>query len=349
MSGVFNVLAVNERLKVNMTGQQIADTLDDFIYAAIYEFRKITPLVNRGLVEIFPYAFTNGRRKISALEKKEDFIRYLFLAVSSKSYKDFYKYLRKAYIERTILFNLLDYLFLQVKGFTTACETLSFSENDKESKQIVMRTERKLEVKDKNKQRMYRHIRQGLYYRECAHTFKQMIMEKYIRYAYKQASFEKSKTGLNVDKYSIFSSMMLGISKGIDKFYPKGAITSYLSLWMIEAATGRSHEYGVAYDIPTAQRKAHLESNNFNFSENSDNYEFTDDENPEKYLNEQQGSGILARLAFVLDKHRVASIVNGFLPPLTQTELALLESTITEPTKVFGQDRHFGTSRIKRL
>jgi hypothetical protein len=79
--------------------------------------------------------------------------------------------------------------------------------------------------------------------------------------AYKQAHTYCKQKGTNFDFDDVQQSLMAAITKALDKYdSSKGALTSYINYWILNALTYASadygHEYGVSYLIPQTQKKA---------------------------------------------------------------------------------------------
>jgi hypothetical protein len=96
-------------------------------------------------------------------------------------------------------------------------------------------------------------------YLDMAYTFRNSIVENYIKMANKQArAFVKMK-GDNFDLNDVRQNFLTAVTKAIDKYdSSKGAITSYINWWVLNAQAGsqdHDHEYGIAFTIPQLQRK----------------------------------------------------------------------------------------------
>jgi RNase P subunit RPR2 len=97
-------------------------------------------------------------------------------------------------------------------------------------------------------------------YVELAYVFRNKIVCQYIKHAYKQAHTYCKAKGTNFELDEVQQSLMAAITKAIDKYdSSKGALTSYINYWILNALTYASsnygHEYGVAYQIPQTQKK----------------------------------------------------------------------------------------------
>ena len=79
--------------------------------------------------------------------------------------------------------------------------------------------------------------------------------------------------GPNFDFEDVYQNFLTAITKAVDKYdCSKGALTSYINYWVLNAQTcsntDHGHEYGIAYTIPPLQRKqmALGDKSNVNFS-----------------------------------------------------------------------------------
>ena len=88
--------------------------------------------------------------------------------------------------------------------------------------------------------------------------FKNMIIQKYLKLAYKHTVNSIYTTGLLLDKDDLFKELILSITKSIDKYNPKkGALTTYIQWWFRNAKINPEfgHEYGQTYSVSVTTRR----------------------------------------------------------------------------------------------
>ena len=85
-------------------------------------------------------------------------------------------------------------------------------------------------------------------------------MEKYIRHTAMKANSHYRTETTRFDLNDVSQNFMLSLNKAINKFdQTKGTITTYVNHWLRDAKNpgpNFTHEYGMAYNIPVAMRRA---------------------------------------------------------------------------------------------
>lgn len=212
--------AVDERLKENLPSIQLSTILDNLLYNSLYPILFKTNNINLFISDLLSQLYDDHRRKFSGIgnKKKVDNLLSIFLLTDNINLK--IKILKKLGLDRSILTQCIDY-FLN----TSDNETLKDFCN--------------------------------VYYKEYL-NFKSMIVEKYIRLAYLEASKSVKGCGLSIDQEELFKNLLLAVCKAIDKYNPdKGALTSYIQWWFKDAKTNPEfqHTYNQSYSVSATGRK----------------------------------------------------------------------------------------------
>lgn len=112
--------------------------------------------------------------------------------------------------------------------------------------------------------------------------FRNDIINNFIRLAATQAEAATKNSDIYVDFEELMMNYTLAINRAVDKCdLTKGPLASYVQQWFLNAKTNAdfSHEYGISYDLPSAQRSKHTKQNTWhkqsNFAPSIDD-EFTD-------------------------------------------------------------------------
>jgi DNA-directed RNA polymerase specialized sigma subunit len=112
------------------------------------------------------------------------------------------------------------------------------------------------------------------YYREYI-KFRNMIMEKYVRFAWNQSQKSKFETNLVVDYEELHINYMLAVVKAIDRYDPtRGPLTACVRGWIQEAKTNPkfNHVYGQSYEMNQEKRNLIIAENKQNsFSDQLEN------------------------------------------------------------------------------
>lgn len=256
----------------NLTGGQIQEVLDFLIYSGLEPVVRYSTVFDVQLVHLLSVATTNRKRKISALGR-EAFINKICAALATDDIELKLECIASAKLERGFVYNFLvnflnyanSYLQLYTSYLTCANHT------DKVS------LDRRLASIEKalafSRTDLFQVLTRCRKYVELAYEFRNRIVCQYVKHSYKQAHAYCKSKGKNFDFNDVNQNLMAAITKALDKYdSSKGALTSYVNYWMLNALTyanaNHGHEYGIAYLIPQAQKKAvqGVKTDSVNFS-----------------------------------------------------------------------------------
>ncbi len=244
----------------NLTGGQIQEVLDFLIYGGLEPIIRNSSVFDIQLVHMLSVASTNKKRKISALSQ-DAFINKMCTALITDDISLKLECIASSKMERGFVYNFLvnflnaasDYNDLYTRYLT--CQThVEKALLDKRLASI----ERALSF---SRSDLFHVLNRCRKYVELAYEFRNKIVCQYIKHAYKQAHAYCKAKGKNFDFDDVYQSLMAAITKALDKYdSSKGALTSYVNYWVLNALTyanaNYGHEYGVAYLIPQSQKKA---------------------------------------------------------------------------------------------
>lgn len=262
------LLSVKERIK-NLSAHQIAKTLDDFIFAALKPILQTSHLVNLAYCEVlYFYALGNKKRKITAHEHRADFMDLLFTFLMADDIDVKAAALRSFKIERQINFRIINVYRNGFKNWPTLYSALlnpSLPRLERATHLVLERQLRQATVSKEDASRYDLFVAQKSVqqFSDLAYTFRRWVVEKYIRWAHKKAMSFIRQTALHIDPDDLLENLFVAIMTAIDKYHSdKGALTSYIEYWVKNGATQAAggHEYGVAYQIPPAQRRKMIEA-----------------------------------------------------------------------------------------
>lgn len=343
MANQFDIVHFKERLQENLSSEQIANTLDTLLFRALRPVVLYTNHLEQTLAELLPFIVSNARRKFSN-KPQEVLIDTVFSVIVGTNKKAKLKLLRELRLERTVYFNCFNSLEAIYKAYMQIVVAYINTPINKDTikirysyQQQISSIERRIGLHaDCNLQSV---VNKALFWRDSTLEFKGMIMEKFIRLAHVNAAKAAASTSLDIDKTDLFKDLVLSTSKAIDKYNPeKGALTSYIMWWFMDAKTPsnphNSHEYGVSFHIPSAQRKTALANNTLTVSNLSSSLDGTsvkevmdNEEDVLTRLIHQEDSVRSSNLAAKSDRNRLAVLLHDIRYVLSAEEIQALKDT----------------------
>jgi hypothetical protein len=322
------LLKVKEQLQENLSSVQIARTLDSLIFKSLGSMIQHTDHIEYVLVELLYHIFHNMRRKFS--NKPHDELRdALFSLIVNKKKTGKVAEIRRLGLERSIYFKILRSFEIDAQTYITDMEQALVSGTKTEAMRAI-----EVKYRAADSPGFYHACTNTLFWARRAFTFRNMIVEKFIRLAYVEAQKARAKTGLTISLDDLVRNMVLSIFKAIDKYDPEqGPLTSYIKWWFLDAKNGDAgHEEGVAYSIPLSVRRKLL-------SEGVVNIYAPIDETVEKNkddtmsildrLAEEQDMKALHNIVARADTEKIFSLSFGVIYTLTERDKQALRSTLT--------------------
>ena len=248
----------------NLTGGQVQQVLDLLIQQALFPIIRSSSLFDEQASYLMFQASTNKKRKVSALPAKE-FISLMCQYLETTDTVKKCAIFSIAKIDRGFAYNfvveMIEVLKLALPIYQKylVC-TQPFAKDQLLKRLTVISKSTGIPVDD-----MYMVYYQSVEYLNLMYTFRNTIVMQYEKLAHSMAKKICAQSN-TYDHQDLVSNLIMAVVKAIDKYdCSKGALTSYVKLWMKNAKTsskGHGHEYGVAYSIPALQRKALAISHN---------------------------------------------------------------------------------------
>lgn len=238
----------------NLTGGQIQEALDFLIYKGLEPIIRYSQVFDIQVAHLLGVAATNKKRKISALER-EDFIVRLCNALTTTDLDRKLDLLSKAKIERSFVYSFLVNFLNETSGYTDLYTQYLTCSEHLERKRLDLKLQAIERTVGFSRDHLFSTLNICRHYVDLAYTFRNSIVEQYLKHGYKQAhAFCKQKAG-HFDFKDVYQSLMAAITKAIDKYdSSRGALTSYINYWILNAQTYSNanfgHEYGIAYTMP---------------------------------------------------------------------------------------------------
>lgn len=344
----YQLLQLKEKMKDNLSSAQIASTLDELLFRAIEPVLMNTSFVEQFLSDVLSYTVHNSRRKLSYMESQK-FHDALFSIVAGKSKVEKMAMIRKLRLERIIYFMILS-AFVELGERWQTKMSMAMTATDQRFRAHALFEMQEIEKRlgYNSKIALFSIVNQSRFWLEHAVEFKQSVIEKYIRLAYTTASKAARSTGMTIDKEDLFRDLVISVNRAIDKYdSQRGTLTQYIRWWIIDGITNHKnpHQYGIAFTIPTAQRKKLTEGNNRAFSNLSVSLdELTAGENDQddladmtenvlQSLLDTEKESALHMIAIRSDPHKAISLVLGLNYKLSDEEIKTLRNTLPPETK----------------
>lgn len=245
--------------KHNLTGGQIQEVLDFFIYESLRPLLKSSDIFDIQLMYLLTNTACNKKRKLSALPREQFFTTACNALITTDPDRK-HELVSQAKIERSFVYNFIVNFLKAVESYKDVYVEFLTSSDFQKRKYF----DRQLAVIEKSvsipRSHLFPLINICTEHLEHMYRFRNRIVGQYLRHAYKQAiSFCKQK-GENFDFEDVYQNLLAAITKAVDKYdSSKGAITSYINFWILNAQTysnsNHGHEYGIAYTIPQMQKK----------------------------------------------------------------------------------------------
>lgn len=256
--------AADGDLTSNLTGGQIQEVLDFLIYESLAPLVKTSDIFDVQIVYLLGLTARNRKRKLSALPR-EDFMTSLCHCLITDDREKKIHILTNSKIERGFVYNFVVKFLKETEDYVTLYQKFLFAKGT-ERMMMDMRLRAIENNVGNSRNRLFSTIHTSQDYLELAYEFRNSIVSNYVKLAYKQAKAFCKMKGANFDFQDVYHNFLTAITKAVDKYdCTKGALTSYINYWVLNAQTcsntDHGHEYGVAYSIPQMQRKQMAQGN----------------------------------------------------------------------------------------
>lgn len=279
----------------NLTGGQIQEILDTLIYESVAPIIRESTAFDVQVAYFLSVTARNKKRKLSSLPREQSIDTMCqYLCETNPERK--VELVSKMRVERSFVYNFAvkflqevrDYHGMYVQYLRTGKKAL----RKQQSKRLRM-IEASVGCSRKT---LFSIISTTRDYLELAYTFRNKIVLQYVKHSYKQARSFVEMKGSNFDFQDVHQNFLAAVTKAVDKYdASKGALTSYINWWLLNAQTtsnsSHGHEYGIAYSIPQSQKKALAEKSskalNVNFGVSLDAPSNGDEEDrtgPSRYI-----------------------------------------------------------------
>lgn len=328
----------------NLTGEQIQKVLDMFLYKALEPIMLGSDVFDSQISIILTVVSTNRKRKLSALSR-ESLIENLCACLASTDRAAKFERFKSCRVERSFLHGFIRNFLHQNREFMQLYSDYLCGDTDAKTKLENMA------YINANTSRfaMWRILQQSSAYLEQFYTYRSMVLDNYLKHSSVQAkAYINSSSSNQLDFLDLRQSILKATIIALDKYdSSKGALTTYINWWVLNAQTCSSeHEYGVAYTVPQSQKRklAERSSSEVNFSVSFDTVLKSGDDDDNRNLHGSLSDGytmdddiekneelkIVQHLVKEVDNGGIARLVLDIGEVFTAKELQIMRDHMRE-------------------
>lgn len=250
-------------LAKNLTGEQIQQVLDLFLYKALEPIILNSDVFDVQVSYILNLVSANRKRKPSSLPRDRTVeVLCQYLVEESKVKK--FELLREARIERSFLHVFVGRVLRKYPDYLRDYDKMVVTGRRKERLLLKEKLDRQAAELGCSRLGLYRIQSISQSYLTKFYECRSRVLDHYLKMSSQQAKLHIDANGKNFDFHDVRQSILKSILLAIDKYDSnKGALTSYLNWWILNALTCNTleHEYGIAYVIPQSHRRKIAEKN----------------------------------------------------------------------------------------
>jgi hypothetical protein len=334
-----------KQITQNMSGKQIADVLDCFLLNCIKLLVLNTRFLDSKICSIFIQTINNHRRKVTSKDKDievENFYKFVML----EDHEEKIKIIRRMELERNLWENIINEFLDLSKDYVYRYDNwIPMTGKDWMDQELKV-IEDKVKANRQTLKPTIINIKKQMHY---YHQFKYMIMQKYVKLAWKEA-IVLAHNNRRIETDEAFQNIIMAISTAISKYSPnKGALTTFINYWILNTKKNPQfgHEYGHSYDLKSKiKRDLYDEHGNANeegnvkvngevsFSISISDLKLGDDECEDEPREEMESkydakskTDLLKRLLkYGADQYFVTCLMLDIDYPLSDRELQLIKS-----------------------
>lgn len=245
-------------LAANLTGGQVQEVLDFLLIESLTPLVVTSEIFDLQIIYLLGLTAKNKKRKLSALPR-EEFITSMCHSLITNDREKKINILAQSKIERGFIYNFIVNFLSETDGYVELYQKYLVAFGAEK-----IRLDLKLKTVEQSvgstRGKLFSTINTARDYLGLAYEFRNSIVSNYVKFAYKQAKAFCSMKGSNFDFQDVYQNFLAAITKAVDKYdSSKGALTSYINYWILNAQTcpknGHGHEYGVAYSVPQLRKK----------------------------------------------------------------------------------------------
>lgn len=244
----------------NLTGGQIQEVLDTLISEAVSPIIRGSDAFDLQVVHLLSATSRNRKRKLSSLPRELS-IDTMCQFLVSEDREEKVRLIKAMRLERGFVYNFVVKFLSEANGYTALYQDWIATK----SKRVRKTKRTRLAAMERSvgcsKDDLYQVMSTAKDYLDLAYRFRNTIVLNYLRHAHKQAKAFVNSKGPNFDFKDVIQNFLAAVTRAVDKYdASKGALTSYINWWLLNAQTtsnsAHGHEYGIAYTIPQQVKKS---------------------------------------------------------------------------------------------
>lgn len=236
-SAVFATLKdTTESIKKNYTSSQYIQVLDSLIYKAIEQILETTNLGDVFISSLMVWYSESSKRRISAIKKPR--LQLLFLMfLKAETPKEKLKWLKRCRLERNLLYQLIESYLSYAKVLNSLLFNL-IRDDTPSDRILIARMLKAIQSIPDSSTDIFCSLNSVQFWYDGASRFKGQLLEKYTRLVAVQAQQAYVELNFTVQLDDLLQNFMVAAAKAIDKYdLNKGALTSYIKIWLKAART----------------------------------------------------------------------------------------------------------------
>jgi hypothetical protein len=242
----------------NLTGGQIQEIMDTLLMGILRPLVSRSNLFDTQLVFALSFISKNKKRKISTAGRQES-INFLSKALLSEDLEEKLSYIKKARLERSMIeIFVMRIIDENYETFMNLYHRLLEGKEDR----ILLSKRINVLIKNLGCEKrsdfyiLINSLKESL---KVYKSYTASVIAQYVKLSSTQAKFFVDTNPHNqYDFNDVRQNFMRNILIALNKYdSSKGALTSYINFWLLNAQTcgSSAHEYGIAYSVPPQHKR----------------------------------------------------------------------------------------------
>lgn len=260
--------------KENLTGGQIQEIMDSFLYKALEPIVLHSNVFDSQLVYLLTAVIKNKKRRFCALDR-EDTINVLAQAIVTQDRVKKFELIKALKIERSFIHVFIKRFLETYRNNFLSIYYMYLNDPVKRKLYKTRMMPYVTEVGCASIQDMFVCLTQPQEPLKKFYDYFASVVDQYMKLCHTQAKhLRDTNSGNTYDYRDVVQNFMRNVVVALNKYdSSKGALTSYIKYWILNSLTCNSseHEYGIAYTIPQNQKKVMSDNKtSVNFSTSMD-------------------------------------------------------------------------------
>lgn len=283
----YDILHQNQ-LKKSLSGSQIDSLLNYFLFQALTPILQTLWFKNQ-LVNVVNVLLRDLKCRVTRKDKKTS-LKHIMNAVSSLDRDDIILQLKSSSLDKSIFSEIINTFCIKTTELMEQEENFFSKLNNKnydlKSSTVITNIEEEFNLSRTFLIKVGKEVK---FWFDRYIEFRNLIVGKYIRLAYKYAKITKLNRP-NIDMQCFFKSLVLSINTALDKYTPdRGTLTSYIQLWFKSTMVNPKYDFemGRPFKLSNYAKQKMIDTGRNPNSISTDSEEFNTIENQldDEFLN----------------------------------------------------------------